>query len=158
MDAAGNVDKKQQPLFDTIIDRVELVTENPVPVNVNAVTPIYTEGLSGGGYKEVVVVNNAGADAYRMKPELKEGIVIATGDVEVEGSFRGMIISGGTISFAANASVTSDEILVAELFQTEMTVDFQKYFKDYDTFSESVIGMVKVEDYLTYDNWKKNGD
>ncbi len=158
VDAAGNVDKKQQPLFDTIIDRVEFVAENPVPVNVNAVTPIYTESLSGGGYKEVVVVNNAGTDAYRMKPELKEGIVIATGDVEVEGSFRGMIISGGTISFAANASVTSDEILVAELFQTEMTVDFQKYFKDYDTFSESVIGMVKVEDYLTYDNWKKNGD
>lgn len=154
----GQIDKTIEPLFDQLVDRAALTAENPAPVDVNAVTPVYEEPVSGSRNRVIVVVNNESCGTYRIPVNDTEGIVIATGDVEVAGTFRGMILSGGTISFASNASVTADEILVSQLFKKQVTPEFQKYFRDYGTFSESVIGTVKIEDYLTYDNWKKNED
>lgn len=153
-----HINKKMTPLFDHIIDRTALAAEHAAPPDMSMVTPVYEEKISEDSRRVVVVVNNAGADTYRIPTNYTEGIIIATGNVMVTGKFRGMILSGDTVSFAANASVTADELLVSQLFEKKTEPGFQKYFQNYETFSESAIGTVKMEDYLTYDNWKKNED
>lgn len=119
----------------------------------------------GSGKKRVVILvdNNVGFGAYKIPVEFQEGIIIATGDVCVQGTFNGMIIAGGTITFNTNASVTSDEMLVSQMFAKDMaglytsngTPLFAAYFRDYNTFSESVIGMIEIERFTTYEGWTK---
>lgn len=148
VNAAGQIDKSVEPLFETFIDKPAF----QAAVGASE-TVLFEEPASGGVGKRVAVVidNN-----YQIPPEYREGIVIATGDVKVMGEFTGMIISGGTISFATNATVHAADGIVSQLFS--VIPEFGDYFRDYDTFSESMLGMIQIDDYLTYDNWKKNED
>ena len=102
-------------------------------------------------------MDNAGKSAYILPSEYNEGIIIATGDVTVSGSFTGLILSGGKISFAAGANVTADEVLVSEQFQDALKNDVFKDVINEDTYSDlSSLGGVDITDYISYENWKKN--
>lgn len=148
INAAGQIDKSVEPLFETFIDKPAF----QAAVGSSA-TVLFEEPASGGiGKRVAVVIDNN----YEIPPEYTEGVVIATGDVKVMGEFTGMILSDGTISFATNATVHAADGIVSQLFS--ILPEFRDYFKDYDSFSESVLGMIQIEDYLTYDNWKKNED
>ncbi len=162
-DASGGIDKTADPLFANLLDvdamRADLATLAGLRRDVTMET-------ESGSYR-VVVTDNANAPAGMNTPFIvpngTEGIVVATGDVFVEGTFRGMIISGGTITFASNASVTGDERLVSELFSKDMESAedaqvFAKYFADSDVLDESVIGVVQADDYSSYENWTRNED
>lgn len=154
----GRIDKTMDPLFYQLIDETKLAACSPMAADGSGVTPLYSEDIESGAKKRVVVVVNNETDVYTLPVQYTEGIVIARGDVEVLGQFKGTILSGGTISFASGAKVTADELMVSSLFNLDPSVcgDFQSYFLGYDKFSESVIGTVKIEEYLTYDNWRKN--
>lgn len=154
----GRIDKSIQPLFYQLIDETKLSACAPMAADGSGVVPLYSEDLESGAKKRVVVVANNETGVYRLPVQYTEGLVIARGDVEVLGQFKGTILSGGTISFASGAEVTADERLVSSLFNLDPSAcgEFQSYFLGYDKFSESVIGTVKIEEYLTYDNWRKN--
>lgn len=113
----------------------------------------------------VVLIDNEGAGAYQVPTSMKGGLVVATGDVEVftgledaNREFEGLIIAGGEIRFATNASVKSNEALVSQLFAEDVrgeNSDFAFLFKGYDLSGESSMGEVAIDKYMTYDNWSK---
>ncbi len=157
-DSSGLIDKTIDPLLENIMDM------DAIRADLGGSKREEEMETESGTYRVVVTDNAstpAGVGNPYVVPNGSEGIVIATGDVYVEGSFRGMIISGDTITFAANASVTGDELLVAELFSKDMESEeddqvFAKYFADADTLDESVIGIVQSDNYSAYENWTKN--
>lgn len=160
-DGMGNIDKSLTPLMENLLDVNKIKTDYPSAAGIPSKNEKVIQVLSAISKRVAVVVNNEGMEQYRIPPDFTEGIIIATGDVLVQGNFNGMIISGGTVSFAANASVTADELLVSQLFKEDIALTtplFAAYFKDYNTLSDSVIGIVQIDEYLTYENWTKNGE
>ncbi len=97
--------------------------------------------------------------------KIQKGIVIATGNVVVncgtgDAGFSGLILCGGTITFADNAHVTADEALVSRLLsedaqRTTSKPQFAFLFNGYITDQESSMKEVSVEKYMSYDNWSK---
>ena len=70
-----------------------------------------------------------------------------------------MIMATGKITLLSNSSITSNETLVSQMFSEDMLSTDPKFsdcFYDVNEFTESVIGQVKIEDFLTYDNWTKS--
>ena len=80
----------------------------------------------------------------------------------MEKDFTGLIISAGTITFGANASIAADEAMVVDLFSEDLARKdrlFSQIFNDYKTggtLSGLTDGKIDVDTYLTYEKWKKN--
>lgn len=157
---AGEIDKTADSLFERLIDKQKLQDELPAASGSMNVKEVVKEEAGGitSRYRVVVLVNNPDT-VYSIPAGYEEGIIIAAGDVMVPRTFQGMILSGGTISFAANAAVKADERNVSKLIFEDMEKEmpeFAGYFKCYDASGSREIGGIRVEDYLTYENWQKN--
>ena len=147
------VDKGVDPLFDKLIDRAAMVQEieahntssNPAIRVYNPVADVY------------LIENDA--KEYRLSNAIAQGIVVATGDVVVEGNFDGLIISGGRVSFNDNASLKSNKLLVTDLFtedQKRTTPLFSQFFRDCPTSAAANISTgFDFDSYISYDGWKK---
>lgn len=157
-DDSGKIDKTVDSLVNHLLAVGDIQTDHPrTGLNDKSEADFDIDGT----VYHAVVVNR---DFYQV-PTGYQGIVIATGDVQIRGTFRGMVIAGGTVTFLTNATVTSDELLVSKLFEADgkrRGADgnpdpvFVKYFKDNEKALDSVIGTVKIDDYLSYENWTKN--
>ena len=151
-DPDKEVDKAKSPLFDTLIDKDALAAD-VAGKSTNGYYVAYNTGDTG-----VILANNT--DTLNVPSDgVKQGIVVATGNVQVVSNFRGLIISGGTITFNNSATVTSDKMLVADLFKKDMeSHKFSQFFKDCaaGSVTDHISGNVDINTYLTYENWKKN--
>lgn len=144
---------KDLPLTGNLLD-MSLITDETIydkskDVNVDSSDKVLIAVVKNDG---------VGADPYRIPDGWQQGIIIATGDVNVNRDFKGMIIAGGTISFNSNVTVTADELAMAELFAKDVKSDNPRFtflFNDYNTLEGSVIGVVRIDDYLTYENWTR---
>lgn len=148
------IDKKINPLTGNLID-MSLITSETACDNSE-------EGKDGSPDDVLIaVVDNDGKPPYQIPKGWQQGIIIATGDVNVTRDFKGMIIAGGTIIFDSasdNVTVTADELAMAELFEEDVKSDnplFTYLFNDYNKLDGSVIGVVRIDDYLTYENWTR---
>ena len=151
----SNINKKINPLTSNLLD-LSLI---------NSETAYDNSKEEGGGLDKVLiaVVDNDGSgdSPYQIPEGWQQGIIIATGDVNVTRDFKGMIIAGGTIIFDSasdNVTVTADELAMAELFAEDVKSDnprFTYLFNDYNKLEGSVIGVVRIDDYLTYENWTR---
>lgn len=156
--ASTVIDKTQNPLFEAIVKKSEIDSSPDID---NDGEVLFQADPTDPSSANVIFVDNDGTGdtSYLVRTNTK-GVVVATGDVQVEGTFRGMILSGGTINFATGATITADSVLVSDLFrkakEANPTDNFTKYFKDYDTLLENVIGTVEISDYLSLENWQKN--
>lgn len=146
------VDKSVDRLLDNLIDWSKVKASECTNYNVN-----------GNSKNELlfVVTDNASDIPYTVKAGWQKGIIIATGDVNVACDFTGIIIAGGKInvSSSANVKVTADPLLVSKMFADDAqsgSPKFSHLFKDYGTLSESVIGVVRIDEYLTYENWRRS--
>lgn len=163
-DGAGGIDKTAEPLFENLLDTGKIKADYPQ----TGISKREEETVAADGIRRLTaVVNNEGQSPYIVANRYGAGVVIATGDVHVEGNFKGMIISGGTVTFSTGASVASDELLLSDLFQEDAVRPdadgdgnpdsiFATYFKNYSGNPESVIGEVHIDEYLSYENWTKN--
>lgn len=146
------INKQIEPLTGNLIDMSKI--PDAVYDNSSTVT-------GGADDKLIAIVNNSAGygNAYKIRDGWMQGIVIATGDVIVPHDFTGMIISGGIIRIENDGvKVTADEIMVSEMFEEDKeSADpiFADLFKDFNTLDQGVIGMVRVDDYLTYENWTR---
>lgn len=167
--AGGTVDKTISPMFDELIDRTALEAEvaskgTTVSSGGKEYIPVSNALAGGAYYQEVILVDNDGEGAYTIPSICSQGIVVATGDVYVPLNFTGMIISGGTVRFATNVTVSSDEMLVSELFADDMDTSktptplFSHLFKNCGSGSTggALSGNIDVSLYLNYEKWKKN--
>ena len=159
-DGTGKIDKSITPLMNNLLDVSAIEHDYPVVGGVSAKKEKVVID-SPTDKRVVVVVHNKGREQYEVDEKFREGIIIATGDVYVKKNFTGMIIAGGKISFATGVNISSDELMVSQLFKEDIatgTPVFAQYFTDYGTLSTSVIGVVQIDEYLTYDNWTKNDE
>lgn len=113
------------------------------------------------GTKLIAIIRNKTGATYNVKPSTYDGgIVIADGDVHVEGSgtFSGLIISGGTITFDSGAKVRADEVLVSNMIANDITLrnpTFANIFKDYADSANQALNGTSIERYMTMENWTK---
>ncbi len=151
-------DKKENPLTDQLFGA-------PMADAVSAL--LSREGMLDSGYEQktsnpdgpgntLIAVFNSD---YTIPTDCDRGIVIATGDVTVSNHFRGMILSGGSIQVAtANIQITGDELLVSQLFSEDAvsaSPKFSSLFAAYGVSEDNVIGLVHIDQYLTYENWTR---
>lgn len=123
---------------------------------VDPVTKEYKE-IPVGHNDECIVLKDG--DLALNASEVRGGVVLCNGNVTVNGAFSGLIIATGKITLMSNSSITSNESLVSQMFSEDMmsaNPKFSDCFYDVNEFTESVIGQVKIEDFLTYDNWTKS--
>lgn len=118
----------------------------------------------GGGSSDVIVavVNNVGEHSamFTIPEPYTSGLVIAKGDVQVSRSFRGTVISGGTIRVEGSGSlIEADEVLISRMISHDATLKndalFSKLFKGYANVAQSVMSGTSIEKYMTFDNWTK---
>lgn len=161
LDSSGEIDKEQDTpenpqLISSLLDLAALKSELGTHAGKTKESLV---DIDTARKQAVVLTDNEGGSAYFIPYNYTQGIIIATGDVVVQQNFTGMIIAGGTISFLNGAQVEADELMVSKLFSDDLALEdpfFAVYFKDYNTLSDSVIGLVNIDDYLTYDNWNKH--
>ena len=101
-------------------------------------------------------------DSFATGTTETSGIIITAGDVIVEGSFSGLIITKGNIYFSIGGSISAAEEKVAELINTyrlTSTLELKDLFYDYVSSGEVEVESgetIKASIVIEYENWKKN--
>lgn len=178
-DPHNAVNKNLSLMMDSLIDvaalKAEIAAKVPSPDanGIREYIPVSSVLSDGTHYQDVILVDNDGtANAYQIPADCTEGIVVATGNVYVDHSFTGLIISGGkvesdklkggSINFAdGGVTVTSDEMMVSQMFADDMASGdpkFSQFFRDCSagSMSGSITGNIDMKQYLNYENWTKN--
>ncbi len=125
------------------------------------------DDTSYGEYGKFMLVNNTKADtdttynssnAFKVKnidPDVH--IIIATGDVEVQSDFNGIIISKGIVKITNGAKVTASP---KQVFDLICNSPVRTVFKDYSKFpiysANDEEKQIDVGSLITEENWSKN--
>lgn len=158
-------------LFDNLIDTSKDTTTNKTKISNfigsgNDKKEI-TANVNGTDYK-AVVVDNENKSAYKCDSSVvgaNVSLIIATGDVEVSGNFKGTIIAKGKITLKNGASVinnNSQDVFRALLLQKNGTSDDAMYLYNIFVDGKALLGDAAKDiddlDYtklITYQNWTK---
>ncbi|MBR6478065.1 MAG: hypothetical protein IKS85_06425 [Lachnospiraceae bacterium] len=161
-DHARLVDEPANRMFQALIDEDALnaLVTGPNATDTNKYVVTYTDPDGAiSGTKILAIVKGD----YVVDSTYTGGLVVATGNVSVqtgsgEDKFCGTIISKGIISFAANAEVASDEVLISQMISQDIrkTIpSFATIFNGYEASAEAAMGTATINKYLTYENWTK---
>ncbi len=169
----GSVDPRDDDptLFDNLIDKAQWfgffaanVSEPHMQEEYKYINT-WTEEVGLGGESDILVaiVNNNTEEHHEtfvVPTEYDSGLVIAAGDVQISHSFRGTIISGGTIMVDGSTSlITADEVLISKIISMDANLKhdavFSKIFNGYSEIAEEIMSGTSVEKYMTFDNWTK---
>ena len=157
--ADPQVNKSAHPLIYNLmnVDNAADTDTKAFTKKVESLTDKEYKDIPAGHPEKCIVLKDG--DLNLDTSVVKGGIVICKGNVTVNGNFSGMIMATGKITLLSNSSITSNETLVSQMFSEDMLSTDPKFsdcFYDVNEFTESVIGQVKIEDFLTYDNWTKS--
>lgn len=156
------VESDDNKMFQSLIDEDELLAlvQGPNKTGDNEYIVTYTDPDGAvAGTKILAIVNGD----YEVDSTYTGGLVVATGNVYVktgsgDSKFSGTIISKGVITFANNAEVASDEVLISQMISQDIrkTIpSFATIFNGYETSAEAAMGTATINKYLTYENWTK---
>ena len=161
--------------YNYYIDEEKLFNDIP---SDNSQLRFYTgDRFSAVIYRGDKYVYNYGADYYDGSDNSKLSIIIATGDVEVNGTFFGLIIAGGDIYLKENCilnrfaegvagAYNSDTIRAEHIHDSSVDVDgvHDRLLKDYfkmDISKEFLYSSSRsgdawnVDDLVSYKNWHR---
>lgn len=150
---SGTIDKSTESLFDNLVAKelFDFVDKNYKGYYSKE------DDEDGDGIPNVVIVDNKNK-VCKLNRKMS-GVVIASGDVEVNYDFSGMILAKGKITFTSGRKVTSNELLVSKIFSEDIEKGensiFAKYFYGYSNMGEEIIGNVQIDKYLSYGNWTR---
>ena len=119
--------------------------------NLTEIAPLSgsTEVVKGADNFTLYVVDSP---SYTINTTNNCGLVIATGDVYVEASFKGLIITKGEVILKKSGVITSAPEAINELIGSDETLrNFFKYYDDPNAGKES-----KEAIDIYYENWQKN--
>ncbi|MBU5334237.1 hypothetical protein KQI61_18820 [Anaerocolumna aminovalerica] len=88
-----------------------------------------------------------------------QGIVVATGNVVVNGSFTGLILAGGDVSLSAGSTVTASKQVVNTIINknTELNTIFRNLVVNHEDGSNlGENSRIIVSELIGYENWKLN--
>lgn len=159
-------------LFDNLIDTSKDTATNMTKISkflgIGNDEKEITANVNGTDYK-AVVVDNEKKSAYKCDSSVvgaNVSLIIATGDVEVSGNFKGTIIAKGKITLKKGASVinnNSQDVFRALLMQKNGTSDDAMYLYNIFVDGKALLGDDAKDiddlDYtklITYQNWTKN--
>lgn len=139
----------------------------------------FTNGLTGDDEVRAFVVNNKGYSPLVIDAAMARNtyLVVASGDVRVTASeFKGLIISGGTITIASTCTLMEAEPSKARQalrcyakvggdvvngpFAAQILIDSDAYL-NYTTVSNNSVeaaneyGFIEIADLIHYENWNK---
>lgn len=115
----------------------------------------------------VIMVDNEGNAPYviqrdnSLPNEGRQGIVIATGDIEVKDDFTGLILSGSEISLRSGVRVTGADNVVEAILEKNHS-EVNQYFrgnimKRYMNSEADVdYKNIDISDLIVFHNWVKN--
>ncbi|MGB4659532.1 MAG: hypothetical protein WBI07_10145 [Mobilitalea sp.] len=101
-------------------------------------------------------------DSYVFTETGKSGIIIATGDVQLQADFTGMIIAGGDIFLEGGANFTAAPALVNQIIMNYSKATDIRKVSDYingidvSTGSNENLNVIDVSQLIVYENWTKN--
>ncbi len=147
-----------------------------VPIDINRDNTINDLDYSVYIIRNDSKINASDIITATSGPDLQKGIIIATGDIDFDKSYKGLIISDKTIKLMSNGiSIGSSPEIVQDIFSYALEKEtlapveggwlgldakrFTHYFADYskvDTNEAENIDQVDISRYITYENWKKN--
>ncbi|MEG2441291.1 MAG: hypothetical protein RSB37_07260 [Acetivibrio sp.] len=146
------LDKTQNSLYKRMvkfdkIDELHGITQQPISVNEK-----------GGELGKIFVSDK---ENYTWTGENgNKGIIICNGNVEIVGSFQGMVLAGGDITFsqAGGSTITGDEYLIQNMLHSQDSSKMMEYLKiDLTEKKVNITADFDYEGYVYYENWKKNG-
>lgn len=185
-------DKTVSPLFQTIMTQNgsdSLIAKEASDgvngfIKYNASISIKPIQITLPGYTDcyVYIINNpttpfilsSSISLNGINYPVSNGIVVVTGDLEVDTSYHGMIISGGTVTIQnTGIQLAADNNMVQNIFSYasekerlsaasggwDSTKKFTRYFKDYSGKTAGTaeeVGQIDLSNYITYANWTKN--
>lgn len=130
-----------------------------------------TAGVASEAQMSAVVVNGnytvsgSATDTDCYEDGLPIHLVIASGDVTVDGNFRGLIIAGGTVTFTPKAiHVSADSNLAQQALRikdangvkpADYLVNGSSYLVESAGNDANEYGQIQFSDYVTYSNWVK---
>lgn len=144
-------------LFHSLIRTEDLIAE------VSTV-----EAITLGEYVIYLVNNAVGTEAefdfalpvdHSLPNKGRKGMVIATGNVIVDGSYQGLILAGKEIRLMSGAAVTaSDSIVNAVLGAGDPRVN--GLFRTMEKAAQTGASMnhIVISDLVSYQNWRRNED
>ena len=161
--AAQKGEKNNRGIFYNIVDETELgklVASGETKAVYNAAGDI-----------GAVIVNNATGSTYQMSADTTVNwddirILVASGDLLVDHNFKGIIISGGTVTVQGGVNVEADTDGVSEAMQIDTVLDdgtastvvnlFVEGSYVYNEEEMTAGGvLVKTADLVRYENWSK---
>ncbi|ROR30641.1 hypothetical protein EDD66_102295 [Mobilisporobacter senegalensis] len=125
-------------------------------VNDSLITAGMNKVYNVDGYKGYVVDGN-----YNTIPGTK-GIIIATGDVTVNGDYTGLILAGGKVILTNESSVTASGSIVNHILNKN--TELNSYLRNVTVSSVGGTGgsisgdRIIVSDLIGYERWKMNED
>ncbi len=135
---SGKENKGESPIFNTLIDEDNIIKDVKKQADVSIVAPGFAEvnGLptkivdiplnkEKTSFGTVYIVHNQGANTFKVDSTIKDGIVVATGNVEVKDDYTGLIISGGVIRVIDGAGTLSADSLMVQTM-LKYAVDAEK--------------------------------
>lgn len=181
--------EKTRTVFENLVDEEKLY--NPSPEQDSLFEYEYSDiaafGMDAstgarmvtfaGSSVEAIIVNNAGKGAYTVGTSGGSGLLLATGDVVLNGNWNGIIICKGTLTISGNATLTSDAALTDAALRLECklqdasgnaltdTEGNQKTFavlnlfrggEEYSSGSQqddNAVNMNDVRNCIAYENW-----
>ena len=161
--AAQKGEKNNRGIFYNIVDETELG---------KLVAPGETKAVyNASGDIGAVIVNNATGSTYQMSADTTVNwddirILVTSGDLLVDHNFKGIIISGGTVTVQGGVTVEADtdgvsEAMQLDTFLTDGTAStvvnlFVEGSYVYNEETAEVGGvLVKTADLVRYENWSK---
>lgn len=140
-------------------------------INTDALSALGTNGKKTydyNGFKAVVINNKGEAPLVVQQSSDKVKLVIASGDVEIRGSFSGLIITDGTLKLAEATAVEvkADKDNVTSLLQATASGDSKSLIETYfvngsryvlngSSGSNGSGQILNLADVIAYQNWTK---
>lgn len=136
-------------LFDKLVDRSKLTEASG------------TMAVSSGNGVYIISENDVQWNSGSYSG-VNSGIIITSGDVELQTDFNGLIIAGGDVKFTgSNIAIASNEKLVGEMFAEDKAGGkifydlLSKYFRKSVDATIGDSGENNTNN-VNYENWKKN--
>lgn len=161
-DVATGEPYDETSMFKTIVHTSNIDTDN---IDTNYPEGVKTVNVDSENV--VYIVDNDGESAFIIEdnsslPNMgRQGIVIATGSVEVKKDYKGLIISGKDIELKPGVKVTASNDVVNTILRAnnpQVNRYFIRYAHHVGTGADEDGARVNVSSLIVYDNWKLNED
>lgn len=177
-------DKTYLPMFNRIISHTTVTDSfikneaNNADVNGFNASRIKVVNVdrdaSGAVDSSVICIDNETGGAFSVSKisdlgGMYQGIIVATGDVNIDTNFTGLIIARGKISIQNSAQVNANNDMIKEILQygiehystSTPTTNFIHYFDAYKAGTSGragSVGTANLSSSIKFNNWKKNED